>query len=52
MGQGQEGSDRGLRGLHGNAKGSRKREGQTMEEKKVATGSKSRKPWQKRDGVH
>ena len=33
MGQGQEGSDRGLRDLQGNAKGSRKREGQTMEER-------------------
>ena len=33
MGQGQEGSDRRLRGLQRNAKGSRKREGQTMEER-------------------
>lgn len=34
MGQRQEDSDRGLRGLQGNAKGSRKQEGQTMEERK------------------
>ena len=33
MGQRQEDSDGGLRGLQGNAKGSRKREGQTMEER-------------------